>query len=107
MGLRTPDVDSFLIEECRGCVANRDYFNSVFVDQSVSGNAAYISETLYYRSPIREFQLEKVSGPFNLVDNTSPVRLHPAIGSAITNLITGYYFRPRCSFLRLICIHIP
>src|SRR5260370_3512448 len=100
MGLRTPDVDSFLIEECRGCVANRDYFHSVFVDQSVSGNAAYISETLYYRSPIREFQLEKVSGPVNQVDNASPGRLPPAISSANPHCLPGYDFSHPVPFIR-------
>src|ERR1700704_6934960 len=102
MGLRTPDVDSFLIEECRCCVANRDYFHSVFVGQSLGGNAAYVSETLYYRSPIREFQLEEVSCPFNQIDNASPGRLPPAIGSADTDWLPGHYFRHRVSYMRRI-----
>src|ERR1700730_12466351 len=107
MGLRTPYVDSFLIEERRGCVANPDYFHSVFVGQSVSGNATYISETLYYRRPIREFQLEEVSGPFNQVDNASPGRLPPTIGSANTHWLPGYYFGHRVSYMRRIGVHKP
>src|SRR5258707_7224713 len=107
MGLRTPDVDSFLIEECRGCVANRDYFHSVFVGQSVSGNAAYISETLYYRSPIREFQLEEVSCPFNQINHASPCRLPPAIGSANTHRLPGHYFGHCVSYMRRIGVHKP
>src|SRR5689334_9006591 len=97
MGLRTPDVDASLIEEGRGCVANRDYFHSVFVGQSVSCNAAYISETLYYRGAIRELQLKEVSCPFNQIDDASPCRLSPAVGSANTHWLPGHYFGHRVS----------